>query len=36
MSRIRLQIDGVTREVEPGRDLLTTCLGIGVDVPHFC
>lgn len=36
MSRIRLQIDGVAREVEPGRDLLSTCLGIGVDVPHFC
>jgi NADH-quinone oxidoreductase subunit G len=32
----RIEIDGRPVEVEEGRDLLTTCLEQGVDVPHFC
>ena len=32
----RIEIDGRSVEVEEGRDLLTTCLEQGVDVPHFC
>ena len=36
MSRVRLTIDGVEREVEAGQDLLTASLGLGVAIPHFC
>ncbi|REC58179.1 NADH-quinone oxidoreductase subunit NuoG [Rhodosalinus sediminis] len=36
MSKVRLTIDGIEREVEAGQDLLSASLGLGVDVPHFC
>ncbi|WP_374333591.1 NADH-quinone oxidoreductase subunit NuoG [Aestuariivirga sp.] len=34
--KVKIEIDGREVEVESGRDLLTTCLEQGVDVPHFC
>lgn len=36
MSRIAIEIDGNTVPADAGRDLLSTCLGSGIDVPHFC
>ncbi|MFP4304900.1 MAG: NADH-quinone oxidoreductase subunit NuoG [Rhodosalinus sp.] len=36
MTKVRLTIDGIEREVEAGQDLLSASLGLGVDVPHFC
>uniref|UniRef100_UPI00356404E0 NADH-quinone oxidoreductase subunit NuoG n=1 Tax=Rhodosalinus sp. TaxID=2047741 RepID=UPI00356404E0 len=36
MTKVRLTIDGIAREVEAGQDLLSASLGLGVDVPHFC
>jgi NADH-quinone oxidoreductase subunit G len=36
MSRIRITLDGIDHEVDEGRDLLSACLSVGVDVPHFC
>jgi NADH-quinone oxidoreductase subunit G len=32
----RITIDGRAVDAVPGRDLLSTCLDAGVDVPHFC
>ncbi len=34
--RVRIAIDGREHLVEEGRDLLTTCLSEGIDLPHFC
>lgn len=34
--KIRMRIDGRDHLVEDGRDLLSTCLAEGIDVPHFC
>jgi NADH-quinone oxidoreductase subunit G len=34
--KVRISIDGRDVTVEEGRDLLTTCLEQGADVPHFC
>jgi NADH-quinone oxidoreductase subunit G len=34
--KVRITVDGRDVAVEDGRDLLTTCLEAGVDVPHFC
>ncbi len=36
MTRVRLTIDGIEREVAAGQDLLSASLGLGVEVPHFC
>jgi NADH-quinone oxidoreductase subunit G len=33
---IRLTIDGKEYEVQPGRNLLDTCLSLGFNIPHFC
>lgn len=33
---IKIQIDGTSYEVIPGKNLLDTCLGLGIDVPYFC
>jgi NADH-quinone oxidoreductase subunit G len=30
------QIDGAVFEVEPGKNLLHTCLALGFDIPYFC
>ena len=34
--KLTIRIDGREVKVAEGRDLLTTCLEQGVDVPHFC
>ncbi len=33
---IKVQIDGTYYEVTPGKNLLETCLTLGIYVPHFC
>lgn len=33
---VRIQIDGRYYEVNPGKNLLETCLALGIYVPHFC
>jgi len=33
---VRIQIDGKYYEVKPGKNLLETCLALGIYVPHFC
>ncbi|MDD4969189.1 MAG: NADH-quinone oxidoreductase subunit NuoG [Paludibacter sp.] len=33
---IKIQIDGKYYEVVPGKNLLETCLALGLDIPHFC
>jgi NADH-quinone oxidoreductase subunit G len=33
---IKIQIDGKYYEVNPGKNLLETCLALGINVPHFC
>src|ERR1035437_9237986 len=33
---IKIHIDGKEFEVEPAKNLLETCLALGLDVPHFC
>lgn len=33
---IRIQADGKYYEVKPEKNLLETCLAIGLDIPHFC
>jgi NADH-quinone oxidoreductase subunit G len=33
---IRIQIDGKIYEVKEGRNLLETCIALGIDVPYFC
>jgi NADH-quinone oxidoreductase subunit G len=34
--KVEIEIDGRTVTVDAGKDLLSTCLEHGVDVPHFC
>ena len=33
---MRIRIDGKYYEVKPEKNLLETCLAIGLDIPHFC
>jgi NADH-quinone oxidoreductase subunit G len=33
---IKIRIDGKYYEVKPEKNLLTTCLSLGIDIPHFC
>lgn len=33
---IKIQIDGKIYEVQPGKNLLETCLALGMDLPYFC
>ena len=34
--KVRIEINGRPTLVEEGRDVLSTCLAQGIDVPHFC
>jgi NADH-quinone oxidoreductase subunit G len=36
MSKVKIIVDGKNFEVKPGRNLLDTCLSLGIDIPHFC
>jgi NADH-quinone oxidoreductase subunit G len=33
---VKITVDGKIFEVEPGGNLLQTCLGLGLDIPYFC
>ena len=33
---VKIQIDGKNYDVKPGKNLLETCLVLGINVPHFC
>jgi NADH-quinone oxidoreductase subunit G len=33
---IKIQIDGIIYEVKKGKNLLETCIALGIDVPYFC
>jgi len=33
---VKIQIDGKYYHVKPGKNLLETCLALGIYVPHFC
>jgi NADH-quinone oxidoreductase subunit G len=33
---IKIVVDGKTYEVAPGKNLLETCLSLGMDLPYFC
>ena len=33
---IKIRIDGKDYEVKPKKNLLETCLALGLDIPHFC
>jgi NADH-quinone oxidoreductase subunit G len=33
---VRIRIDGTDYEVKEGKNLLETCLGLGIYIPHFC
>jgi len=33
---VKITIDGINYEVKPGKNLLETCLSLGINVPHFC
>jgi len=33
---IKIQIDGKYYDAEPTKNLLETCLSLGLDIPHFC
>ena len=32
----QIRVDGKYYEVQPGKNLLETCLALGLDIPHFC
>ncbi len=32
----KIRIDGIDYEVKPEKNLLETCLALGLDIPHFC
>ena len=32
----KIQIDGKQYDVKPKKNLLETCLALGLDIPHFC
>jgi NADH-quinone oxidoreductase subunit G len=36
VSMVKITIDGKYYEVKPGKNLLATCLSLGIDIPHFC
>lgn len=36
MEMIRITIDRTEYDVQPGRNLLDTCLSLGFNIPHFC
>lgn len=36
MTMVKIQIDGKYYEVKPEKNLLETCLSLGLDIPHFC
>ena len=33
---VKIKIDGKYYEVKPEKNLLETCLALGIDIPHFC
>jgi len=33
---VKIRIDGKYYEVKPKKNLLETCLSLGIDIPHFC
>lgn len=33
---VKITVDGKNFEAEPGKNLLETCLSLGIDIPHFC
>jgi len=33
---VKISIDGKYYEVKPEKNLLETCLALGIDIPHFC
>jgi len=33
---VKIRIDGKYFEAKPEKNLLETCLSIGIDIPHFC
>jgi NADH-quinone oxidoreductase subunit G len=33
---VKIRIDGKHYEVKPAKNLLATCLSLGIDIPHFC
>lgn len=33
---VKISVDGKYYDVKPGRNLLETCLALGIDIPHFC
>ena len=33
---VKIRIDGKDYEAKPEKNLLETCLSIGIDIPHFC
>jgi NADH-quinone oxidoreductase subunit G len=36
ITMIKIRIDGKYYEVKPEKNLLETCLALGLDIPHFC
>jgi NADH-quinone oxidoreductase subunit G len=36
VTMIKIRIDGKYYEVKPKKNLLETCLSLGLDIPHFC
>lgn len=33
---VKITVDGKYYDVKPGKNLLETCLSLGIDIPHFC
>ena len=33
---VKITVDGKSYEVKPEKNLLETCLSLGIDIPHFC
>jgi NADH-quinone oxidoreductase subunit G len=36
VNMVKIRIDGKYYEVKPEKNLLVTCLSLGIDIPHFC
>ncbi len=36
MIMVKITVNGTVYEVNPGKNLLQTCLGLGFDIPYFC
>lgn len=36
VSMVKIIVDGKSYEVKPDKNLLETCLSLGIDIPHFC